>query len=212
MKTIRKIMVYILISAILICCNSCKKNESSTPAFPENKSSALVFPEKGKSGVIYSESGYAGQTIREMYDLSENVIIGAVTEDGVIDEKYYKKSVYANVCIEKTLKGEINTEETIMVADIGIIQDGIEISIDGVPLLKKGMRVMLFLNRGRVIKLETEVTSYSIMGATAGKFFCDRNNKFHSVKEFSNTTYTMSDGNIPFTEDEALAWFNTAAS
>lgn len=203
MKTIKKITVYLIISTLIICCSSCSKSDVNN----------LVFPEKGKNGALFAESGYCGDTIQEMYELSANVIIGKVTENGVIDEKYYKDSVYANVCIEKTLKGELKPNDIIKVADIAVIQDGMEITIDGVPLLKKGMRVMLFLTNASKGKLETEVEFYSIMGATAGRFFCDKNNKFHSVKEFTDTeTYTVSDGDTPFSEEQAVQNFNASAN
>lgn len=203
MKTIKKITVYLIISTLIICCSSCSKSDVNN----------LVFPEKGKNGALFAESGYCGDTIQEMYELSANVIIGKVTENGVIDEKYYKDSVYANVCIEKTLKGELKPNDTIKVADIAVIQDSMEITIDGVPLLKKGMRVMLFLTGASVGKFETEVKFYSIMGATAGRFFCDKNNKFHSVKEFTDAdTYTVSDGDVPFSEEQAVQNFNASAN
>lgn len=168
----------------------------------------FLFPTTVSEGGISAEVAGCGETMSEMYNQSANVIVGTVVEHGTTDPKYFKTSVYANVRVERVLKGGLSEDDTVRVADVGeFSDDGSEISVDGVPLLRRGMRVLLFLTDGHsyTVSDEGETMSYSIMGGEAGKFFIDENGLCHNVQEFTKAhTYVMSDSSPARTVDELL--------
>ena len=123
------------------------------------------------------------ETIPELYDKSELVVIAYVTD--AYDYKYNDNLTLAcsKVKISKVIKGNLKEGDEISIEETGCRKD-IEVSIGGVPLLDNNMKVILFLTQPSDIS--QGFPAYGIIDGVVGKFFYDNEGYIHHSSEFSD--------------------------
>ncbi len=117
------------------------------------------------------ESGMAAlalvvESMDELYDLAEAVVEVDITNTvyGELEDVYVYTSSTAQVTA--AYKGELSAGDVITIFEGGGVMDGVEVYYGGVPTLKVGQHLLLFLvDSGRGNSLE-----YCIVGAYQGKF------------------------------------------
>lgn len=192
------IKILCLFCSIIICFTSCNKTSED-----------FVFPKANKTNVISAELVHCGNTVEEMYNNSGIVAIGNIIENGILEPEYYDSKLYAKFELTKVFKGEFEKGDVITVNEYGDISNNGDFGIDGVPLLKKGMKVLLFLSEPYNLSKGNKPEVCYIMGAVAGKFFIDSSGNIHPSQEFTEIeTYNVSDISQTITQDIFLNILN----
>ncbi len=151
----------------------------------EKEGTGILFPEKGSSGALgifeFITDEFA-HTLSELYDASDAVVLGTVVKD---DEQYKNEgseleNALSELEIERVWKGDIKDGETVSIHETGWrYDDGKSASVGGEPVLRKGMKVVLFLGPSR----EGERW---IKNSFQGKFIVDGQGVVHSYEYFSD--------------------------
>ncbi len=91
--------------------------------------------------------------ISELYERAENIVIASVTGYESYLDGGYLPFVFSQAVVEETLKGNLQKDDEIIISEVGEHrEDGSDFSIDGVPLLYPGMKVILFLGLEGVLE------------------------------------------------------------
>lgn len=184
---IKTIFSSLLITSLLLTCVSCaSKGEKPIDTVADNIDTSdfksIYFPEKGKSqsyGMADFDNSVFSATIPEMYGKVQAVILADVVEDGMTEGK--EDDAFANVSVLHAWKGDVNVGDILNVHENGIkFEDGTDDSIGGEPLLRKDMRVILFLFT------RTNGETYGIRGCFQGKFFLNNDGNVYSYEYFSD--------------------------
>ena len=176
--------------------------------------SSIYYPDPiVKNLSMDAEFSYMQESLQDLYDDSGLIIVGDVIDEGEIDPQYAYQAVSADVKISEIIKGDKNTGDIITVSEMGErdVEPGIDWSIGGVPLLSKGMKVMLFLTDPQKIGEGENDIAYLVTTTYLGKYFYDNNNNIHSCAEFTDEPFTVSDFKDAMTENQALGKLNSAA-
>lgn len=128
------------------------------------------FPKKNNSKSIIQASWAEGYfNITDLYKGADEIIIADVVGSG---ESINDKSVdftRTNVKVVKSLKNVLKEGQIVPITETGsVIGESNDLSIDGVPLLRQNMKVILF------IKIRQNNT-YIILNDYAGKYFISSN-------------------------------------
>ena len=108
--------------------------------------------------------------ISELYERAENIVIASVTGYESYLDGGYLPFVFSQAVVEETLKGNLQKDDEIIISEVGEHrEDGSDFSIDGVPLLYPGMKVILFLGLEGVLE-NNQKTGYGLTGSYVGKF------------------------------------------
>ncbi len=195
MNLIKKLAPFLLTGCLLFCLTACERNvENSSLYFPQNTNNETM------SGTISSEQ--IMETVAELYERSANIVVASVTEY----EAYSVGSlpfVLSKAIVNETLKGDLKIGDEIAIEEVGEhLNGGNDLSIDGVPLLYPGMKVILFL--GSESELENQNGSaYGTMGSYVGKFIYHPDGKIYNFSLIGGTPeLTLSDVTGPLTEEE----------
>ncbi len=106
--------------------------------------------------------------------------------------------------IKEVLKGEIPAKEIVVVENGQINPDGTEYSVEGIPLLKKNMKVILFLfkNYQYYEDSQNKEFAYHVLAPLPGKFIFDKDMKLHYFSELLTDS-----SNLPVSELEKYSGF-----
>lgn len=142
-----------------------KLNTQSTTISKLNLANTY-FPQKNNSKSSIEASWAAGYyNITDLYKGADEIIIADVVGSG---ESINDKSVdftRTNVKVVKSLKNVLKEGQIVPITETGsVIGESNDLSIDGVPLLRQNMKVILF------IKIRQNNT-YIILNDYAGKYF-----------------------------------------
>lgn len=180
MKTHRITAIGCLLAVLLLLCTSCGQSGEESNGDSSGVSSSedttawaeptYIFPAGPEDGemAICSSSGYS--TINELCDDAEYIIIGRVflREFQWIDSMC--ESI-VQVWVDEVLSGDMQMDQMITVCEIGYQgSDGYTASVDYVPLLQEGERVLLFLN-GPWEYPDPWKSGYAVLKDYEGKFF-----------------------------------------
>lgn len=129
----------------------------------------MYFPPKGGTGGRSATIKYMGETAAEIFEAADSAIVGEVVE---ISESAEDDKSYSQVRIHRVLKGSRQAGETVAISETGLRRDDLnDTSFDGVPLLRTGMRVVLFLMPPTTLK--NGETGCGIRGLYLGKYLID---------------------------------------
>ncbi len=182
----KKIILFLIIAVISVTVCACATAPSNNDAPEINTEDTLeiYFPSKDDDIGVQLASIDGCENTAELYNKSVGVIVGTVMTDGKIAlEESRSPVVMSTVKIEKVINGDFEVGETINIHESGDIIDGKEYAIAGVPLLKKKMKVLLYLIGPTDYYIGED--SYGINGVYQGKFFYDNNGTVHSAIAFS---------------------------
>lgn len=178
---------------------------------PEKTDNNIYYPNPSvKNLTMDAEFSHMHENLQDLYNDSSLIIIGDVIDEGEIDPQYFYSAVSADVRINKIIKGDKNTGDIITIAEAGErdIEPGKDWSVAGVPLLKKNMRVLLFLKESYPIG--ENKTAYLVNTGYLGKYFYDNSGNIHSSAEFTDEAFTVSDFKNAMTEKQALEKLDAA--
>ena len=154
-------------------------------------------------------------TIAQMCEESDLVVVGRVTKHFNVayptESNPERCQGHALVQIEEVLLGN-TSKRTLDVQDACYIDEesGIEVTAWGAPMMRKGHRVLLFLNLDPYILAEDREPAYTVLHAELGKFFADEQGLFHPAVTLSASykngkTHMSLDNMEPRTLD-AIRW------
>ncbi len=108
--------------------------------------------------------------------------------------------------VGEVLKGELQQGTQITISETGKhLEDGSDISIDGVPLLYPGMKVILFLDSEAPL-VDPERTGYGLIGGYVGKFIYHPDGTIYNFSLLGgDNVMTLSDAKEPMTEEQFRA-------
>lgn len=151
-------------------------------ASAESNQQSLYFPQNKNNGNYIADIDlqYLSDTVTEMMEKSDAVIIARVTRD---DEQWQSQpsgleNARSVVVAEEVLKGSIAVGDNVTIHETGWRYEDHDLSIAGEPLLRKDMRVILFLNE------EAEGVR-GIYGCYQGKIFLDENETAYPFTYFT---------------------------
>lgn len=162
-----------------------------TPLAEDGDFTQVVFPSTNDTEGMSAMLVYVGESLAEMYQSEETgyvVIADVVLDTGIIDHEKTPDQVVSVLRLREVLKGDMQPGDLIRVPETGIRRlDGSDVAIDGVPLLRKNMRVLLFLKPPYTMK--NGETGYSIRGVYQGKFFFDTEGMLHAGASLSDEAH-----------------------
>ena len=193
----KKLFCFFIITVMLFSLFGCKTGVKK----PQN---SIYFPSKSDVAGTMEASMKGYKDTKELYNDSDHVIIGIVTEsDKSANKSENVPTAMAKVKVEKVLKGTYAAGDEVNVHETGERTDKGDIAIDGVPLLKKDMKVLLFLNEGTDYYIGE--LSFGIRGVNLGKFFYDAEGMIHSSLDFTDdVVIKLEDFTEPMTEDQFI--------
>lgn len=201
----KKIFSFLALVILIFTLCGCKAEIDDT----QNQ---LYFPSEQHISTVMDASVINYKNTYDMYMDSVHLVIGRVTEsDKSANISEQVPIAISKVKIEKVLKGGYAVGDEINIHETGERNESDELSIDGVPLLKKDMKVLLFLNKGTDYYIGK--TSHGICGVNFGKFFYDENGLIHSSLDFAGQAVTkLEDFTEPMTEDQFVYLISDAVS
>lgn len=162
-----------------------------TPPAVDGDFTQVLFPSANNTSGMSAMLAYVGESMTEMYQSEEtsNVVIADVVQDtGIIPHEIGPKEVVSVLKVREVLKGDIQPGSLIWVTETGIRRvDGTDVAIDGVPLLRNRMRVVLFLMPPYT--MNNGETGYGIRGVYQGKFFFDTEGMLHAGASLSDKAH-----------------------
>lgn len=169
----------------------------------------IYFPSK-KTAIISIEADMkVPESVSELYSNSKNIVVCDITEDTKsINYRNIVNMEISSAKIVKVIKGDLKENETINIHETGTRKEDGDISIGGTPLLRKNMRVLLFLLEPTDTIMDGE-TSYGIAGCYYGKFFYDNGGTLYSAADYADDgSSKLSDFSAPMKEDRVLSKIN----
>ena len=196
MKRVSLLIIAITVVAIVLCACSAPvstgtgdkaigsgdaENSTKTAAQPEPE---LYFPQPNErsGGIIadFASDAFSG-TIRDLYERSDLVVLADVTsEDQWISEPSELQNAESGVVCVKVYKGDADVNDSITVHETGYRYDGYDASFAGEPILRKGMKTILFLTQE-----DPETHTRAIVGCFQGKVFLDENDVCYPYSYYS---------------------------
>lgn len=194
-KLLRFPLAFILMGILTGCIEKTAERQSDlipdTSREEKGDLTPIYFPCANETEVKTAMLTYVGESLAEMYQSEETgyvVIADVVLDTGIIDHEKTPDQVVSVLRLREVLKGDMQPGDLIRVPETGIRRlDGSDIAIDGVPLLRKNMRVLLFLKPPYTMK--NGETGYSIRGVYQGKFFFDTEGMLHAGASLSDEAH-----------------------
>ena len=202
MKWIKKQCALIAVICLIIIPSACNRTSDLTSNDVEPNTAELYFPTDTNNQVLSASFPYIEKNVNELYQNSENIIVA-----NIIDYDFYtdgrSKRVYSRAEVIEALKGNLQIGNVITVSETGQhLSDGSDISIDGIPLLYPGMKVILFLG-SEVPLLDPTRTGYGLVGDYLGKFIYHPDGTIYNFSLLGDdNAMTLSDVTGPLTEEE----------
>lgn len=146
----------------------------------------IYYPEKtDKNTAISCEWKRSFDNLQELYENSDLIVYADIIEDPINIDKGLG-FVKTKIKINEVLKGDLVERKIYIMEDGNINKDGSDHSIEGIPLLKKNMKAVLFLYKNAELKDENTDFYYSVLAPLPGKFFLDENMKIHHSSELTS--------------------------
>lgn len=172
----------------------------------------LYFPSKSAKNMNIDATMKAWNDTDQLYKEAYAIIVGTVTQaDKQILYNNIDHVAASSVKVEKVIKGDIKEGDTIEIEETGVRMEYGDISIDGTPLLRKNMKVLLFLT-------ETDdqvqgIPAYGIRGCYFGKFFYDENDVVYPATYFATeNVIPLKDFSEPVKETAVMTNINSLAN
>ncbi|MBR4950179.1 MAG: hypothetical protein IKZ25_05320 [Clostridia bacterium] len=191
-KILSLIMVFVLLSGLA----ACSRRELSQEE--------IFYPEKTNSNTaMLTEWKRDFSNIKELYSNSDFVVYADVIGNPQNIDKGHGFTE-TKIKIKEVLKGEISQKEISVIEDGLVNADGTDYSIEGIPLLKKNMRVILFLFKNYEFygENQTKKFAYHVIAPLPGKFIFDKDMKLHYFSELLTDS-----SNLPVSDLEKYSGF-----
>ncbi len=194
MKKLCIFLALVLLAVCLVSCTCSDPAESASVTETEaiEVKEAIYFPEKVKNPNNNSAMlAYHPDSIPDMFNDSDAVVLCKVTKSD--DSRDYPSGIvisFADAEVLEAYKGEVNVGDIIGIDETGERLEPSDSSIGGEPLLRKDMKVLLFLN-GPSTEERGGEESYGIKGCFFGKFYLDENNIVYPSSYFSSHAYKV---------------------
>ena len=212
MKFTKLFISFALIASVALSASSCSQSgkvpnetDSAEPkqteaalreqqASSQSKQEKLYFPEKNeKTATAIAEMvpEQMSSSVAEMMQKSDIVIVARVIRDDEqwLSEPSKLENTRSVVTVEEVWKGNVSVGDSVSIYETGWRYDGYDFSIGGEPILRKDMRVVLFLTG-------VYEGDRSVCGSYQGKIFLDEN---ETAYPFSYYTVGQ-EGYGPFTD------------
>ena len=211
MKFTKLFISFALIASVALSASSCAQSgkvqsetDSAEPKQTESvtleqqnsgeKQEKLYFPEKNdKTNKALAEMipEQMSSSVAEMMQKSDIVIVARVIRDDEqwLSEPSKLENTRSVVTVEEVWKGNVSVGDSVSIYETGWRYDGYDFSIGGEPILRKDMRVVLFLTG-------VYEGDRSVCGSYQGKIFLDEN---ETAYPFSYYTVGQ-EGYGPFTD------------
>ena len=191
MKKVLLIVCVLIVILLLVACNLTmqsnnqsekQKTDSDPIANTKNATEGeslleeqqLYFPAPNeRSGGYMADfiDGAFSSTVQGLFDRSDIVILAnVINENQWISEPSELENAESEVTVSKVYKGNIKEDDKVTVLETGYRFDDHDLSFGGEPILRKGMKVLLFLT-----KEDEETSTRGIVGCFQGKVFLDSN-------------------------------------
>lgn len=213
MKFTKLFISFALIASVALSASSCSQSgkvpnetDSAEPkqteaalreqqASSQSKQEKLYFPEKNeKTAMALAEMvpEQMSSSVAEMMRKSDIVIVARVIRDDEqwLSEPSKLENTRSVVTVEKVWKGNVSVGDSVSVYETGWRYEDHDYSIGGEPILRKDMRVVLFLTG-------VYEGDRSVCGSYQGKIFLDEN---ETAYPFSYYTAGQDEGGGPFTD------------
>ena len=209
----RRRMIAVWIGLMLLFVSGCgqpsagEQGNPSAAAAPEGTTApeepAYTFPSGPEEGELVVCFSHWYRTINELCRDAGYVIVGRVfIQEFSSDPMSY--SSYAQVWVDEVLSGDMQPDQMITVSELGAQHaDGNTATTDGVPLLREGERVLLFL-QGPWENSGPCKISYSLVGDYQGKFFYHQEEDcWYAANLLGNGgIFVLSDASRPLSDEE----------
>lgn len=218
-KTTTLLLCLLIISLTFCSCKSSTANDekqvsekSDTIHSEANTDGDIYFPTKNNVSGGIDASMESPKDMNDLYEKAPYIIVCSIlTDDTQIKYKDLIPMSISSAKIEKVLKGDLNVGDIINIQETGTRGDNVDISVGGTPLLRKGMKVLLFLSGSNDIIMNGE-TSFGIQDCYYGKFFYDNSNVLYSAADYVNDgSPKLSDFTAPMNETALLSKINEIA-
>lgn len=154
-------------------------------------SAEILLPEKNTQAGLEASLSKSYNNIQDLKNDSYAIVLGDVLlSDKSIRYNDHVDLAISDVKIIECYSGNMNPGDIISIEETGVRDDQGDISIDGVPLLKKNMRVLLFLTEPSNI-VQGDQMGYGIVGVYQGKFFVDQNDQIYSSSLYSDHAVSL---------------------
>lgn len=225
MKRIFLIVISLFMCAAIIGCSNTSEevkdtgiadeNQPIAQGSDENKDEAVnkvYFP---TDSITYNNihatisSEYTPDNFEDLYELAHSVVIGTVTKS---DESITKEDSglvisLADVLVSEVYKGPVNVGDTVSIEETGERTDTVDVSIGGVPLLRKDMKVLLFLTEPSNV-IQGDKDGYGIIGCYYGKMILNEQDTVHPASYFSSNAEIISDFSTPTSVNNVISKLN----
>ncbi len=167
----------------------------------------LYFPTNMKNEIIWADAASYNiiDNVEGLYEQSENVVVAFVTGyEAYLDGNM--PFVLSKATVSETLKGDLKIGDEIAIEELGQhLKGGGDRSVDGIPLLFPGMKVILFLGSEASLG-DTDKTGYGLTGSYLGKFIYHPDGTIYNFSLIGgDPELTLSDVTGPLTEEEFRA-------
>lgn len=190
----RKILFFGLVLIISLGITSCSQQTLSP--------NEIYYPEKtDKNASMMVEWNVEYNNLKDLYNSSDFIVYADVIENPINIDKGLG-FVKTKIRINEVLKGEISEEEIYIYEDGQVNDDGTDYSVEGIPLLKKNMKAVLFLFKNPELESDNpnKDFAYHVNVPLPGKFLFDNNMKIHHCRELLEDS-----SNIPATDFEKFS-------
>lgn len=151
----------------------------------------VYYPSGPSGSTMSSMMTLLGTTLEELYEEADIVVMAKVVDHNVGEYGSYG----INTCLSKVhilsaYKGTATVGKELTIREIGSRKSADEeYSLDGVPLLRKDMCVLLFLRAGT--EQSDGAIAHTICGEYQGKFFFDKSGMLHESAELGSDSVTV---------------------
>ena len=211
----KKLASVLAIALLLLCLTACSQSVAHSPADSPSSIAAsdtdtenevsLYFPTNMENEVLRANFASGIENVEELYEQSDNIVVALVTGYETYSDDF-SSAVFSKATIQETLKGDLQTGDEITVSETGEhLKDGNDRSVDGIPLLFPGMKVILFLGSEGPLRDATK-TGYGLTGSYVGKFIYHPDGTIYNFSLLGEKPIlTLSDVTGPLTEEEFRA-------
>ncbi len=210
----RNLAAILGVAFLLLCLTACSQSVAhssedspssiaASDTVTENEVS-LYFPTDMENKVLRANFASGIENVEELYEQSDNIVVALVTGYETYSDDF--STVFSKAIIQETLKGDLQTGDEITVSETGEhLKDGNDRSVDGIPLLFPGMKVILFLGSEGPLRDATK-TGYGLTGSYLGKFIYHPDGTIYNFSLIGgDPELTLSDVTGPLTEEEFRA-------
>lgn len=180
MKTaVRGLAALMTAAALLVLTPGCRQQPEMEASGPALQAGERYFPTAVNQAGMSASLAVDIQTLDQLKAFSEHIVVGEVlASDRSFSAGYEPSCAYAELRITQVVKGNLSVDQMITISETGIrYADGTDHSIDGVPLLRRGMKVALCLLPECTLRDGRQ--GFGIQGIYLGKFFYDAGENLH---------------------------------